>query len=379
MARRFGRPPSTAGYQTQQTVQVYEEALSRHTQKVRWMKSIRCPCVNANSSQPNPKCSVCYGRGFIYKPPVGPFHVLDEMSPHDAMGKIYQWYQYLVLNTVRVRMKGVWQIIDPLIQPIDGSYIQLSEPYPRNYYRLFTSYSFDPTFSVVNEDSEVYSPNVLRTIETRTIDKGKTFEGTILSVSRVYNVTKTESYVITGSEKEFIYLLNMGTWVSGDVLQVDYKYVKPFDLLVVGVTPKMRYEQPWIMEESDALIMTPYWVKPSPNDLFTALSQEQRGEAIIEPKVGDDEVRNYFDISSVVMIVDKSGVEYSPLTSVSILARNKIHWLVTKPTVPYTIQFTYHPTYTSISNYSAIRTAENKEFINRINVRLFDRINERRI
>jgi hypothetical protein len=44
---------------------------------VLWMKSHACPCAgDTGSAQPQPLCNACFGRGFYWDPPQGPFIVL---------------------------------------------------------------------------------------------------------------------------------------------------------------------------------------------------------------------------------------------------------------------------------------------------------------
>jgi hypothetical protein len=265
-----------------------------------------------------------------------------------------------------------------LVDPQPSDYIQLSPPYPKAWESLTMNYEWTPEIAVTGEDSIVYGENLLRTIATQFDENGKSFEGSIKNVNRVYNVTKDEAYTVSEAIKEYIYLQGMGTWEVGDTLEVDYVYVRPFEFLLVGVSARLRYEQPYILDDADAILITPYWAQVSPDDIFTALAMEQTGRAVINPSVGsgNDLVTAYYDLSELKMVIDRNGIEYSVGVGndVEVYGRNELKWNVTKPSVPYTAQFTYHPTYTALTNLHSLRNAENKAFVNRVSVKQLDHV-----
>jgi len=360
-------------FKTFQTPGAYEDALNRHAQYVRWTRALSCPCIQAHTRQADPNCSVCKGRGKVYKTP-GVQFVTYETARHDSNGRVYPLYPPVAGTPTVIRQGAELALAGS--QPSDGSYIQLNPPYPKAWQELFINYQYNPLISVTKEDSDVVDTNTLRTIASRFVDRGKSFEGSIDSVSRVYNVDKGETYTVVVAYKEYIYLAAMGTWGSGDVLEVDYEYVKPFQFLLLGISEKLRYEKPYILEQAQATLVTPYWAKPAPDDLFTMLSGEQYASAIIDPthSAGTDVVRNYFDLSRLVELFDKSGNEYTIGTDVELFGRNEIKWNVTKPKVNYSIQFTYHPTYVALVEFPTIRSAENKDFVNRMQLMQHDHV-----
>lgn len=369
-------------FRTFQTPQKYEDALGRHGQWLRWVSGVTCPCLNTNTMQPDPHCTICTGRGRIYKSP-GKFRLLNERARHDSFGKVYPLKPPVVDGSAAVYRQGVSLAISGS-QPADGSYVQLDPPYPKQWQVVTLDYEYDPDISVTDEDSTVYDDTafILKTVATQFNEKGKAFEGSIKTVSRVYNVDKAETYTVTAAFKEYIYLSAMGTWASGDVLQVDYLYQAPFDFLLVGISPKIRYSQPYVLTEADAILVTPYWAQVAPDDLLTAMAVEQIGRAIVEPSitgVGNDEITSYYDLSRLLRVIDRSGNEYTtgPGKNVEIFERNELKWNVTKPATSYVAQFTYHPTYTALTDMHTLRNAENKAFVNRVGVRQFDRVSDR--
>lgn len=370
---------ASSQFRTFQTPQNYEQALARHGQWLRWTAGVTCPCLNYETFQPNPACSLCRGRGRIYKAP-GKFRLLDEISRHDSFGRVYPLYTPIVASSAIVHRQGSI-LTQAGSQPSDYSYVQLDPPYPKAWQKVTMDYEWNPDISVTDENSTVYGTNLLRTVATRFAERSKNFEGSIKSASRVYNDTKDETYTVVSAYKEYIYLQAMGTWEVDDVLEVDYIYQKPFNFLLVGITPRMRYEQPYVLEEADAILVTPYWAQIAPDDLLTAMAVEQIGRAVVNPKVtaGNDEISAYYDLSRLLRIIDQAGTEYSvgSGTNVEIFERNELKWNITKPVIPYVAQFTYHPTYTALGSMHSLRNAENKAFVNRISVKQFDRVHSR--
>lgn len=362
-----------ATFKTYQKVQAYEEALTRHGQQVRWTRSTKCPCIASDTLQPNPMCTICNGRGSIYSVP-GRFAIRQEIARHSA-ANVYPAYTPVIPGTIKVTHQGVVQTLG--IQPIDGAYVVLANRLP-GYYRLIIDYEFDSILSVEDEDSTKSGLNTLQTVATLTTHHGQQVEGTVASVSKVYNVTRDENYDVLSFYKEYIYLDNMGSWQTGDIMEVSYTYVNPFNFVISGVSPKMRYSGVYIADEADAILLTPYWAKISPDDLFTALTQEQNGQLIIDPDVvgvgGPDVIRNCFDVARLSTVVDVYGNYYNIGTDVVLHERNQILWLTTKPTVKYAVEYYYHPTYRALTNFQTLRHAENKDFVNKVNLKLFDRM-----
>lgn len=369
---------SGAFFKTYQTVAAYEKALERHGQYIRWTRALICPCLNPVTMQPNTKCPLCHGRGRLYRTP-GNMHVRYELASHTNHGVITPKHTPVVVGTAKVYRQGT-SVTLAAPQPADGMTIVLNPPYWKDWERLTMEYEFSPKISVTAENCQVVSTNTLRTIATIFRYRGKEFQGTVDSVSRVYNVTKSETYVVSDFKKEYIYLSSMGTYTPGDVLQVDYQYVQPYNFLLIGITEKMRYASPYIVPEATSVLVTPYYCKVSPDDLLTALSADLIGSAIVDPTqtAGNDVINNFYDLSKILEVIDTTGTRYTPGVDCELYGRNEIKWLVTKPTLKYAVQFFYHPTYIALKEYSTLRNSENKEFVNKINLIQYDQVNAKR-
>lgn len=358
-------------FKTYQTVRYYEQALARHGQWCRWTRALTCACITA-TRQPDINCPLCKGRGHIYKNP-GPFEIRQEVAKHDGNGVVTPKYTPVVGNITAWKSNAS---IPLGTQPVDGSHIKLGTPYPLSHQRVRVGYDYSPLLSVVGENSQVYGLNTLRVIAARFYDKGKEYEGSISDVTRVYNVTKDEIYAVTLAQKEYVYLENMGTWSVDDVLEVDYTYVQPFDFVLHSISARKRYERAYVIDSADATLITPYWAQLRPDDLITSLSAILPAVSIINPTLvaGNDEVADYYDLAYLTDVIDKNGVVYTIGTDVVLYGRNEIQWLTTKPIVNYTVHFMYHPTFVTLNTYDTSRHSENKSFVNRNNMMMYDKV-----
>lgn len=354
-------------FQTFQTKRRYDEAIGRHGQWVRWMKSTKCPCVDPVDGQPDPQCDQCIGRGWVYRPPKT-FTILQEVSRRDGQGRVYP--RHTPVSNVLAVKRNSTDVPFASPQPSED-YIKLDPPYPPHYAPLTVDYEFSVEESVTADTPEVIGSGILRVQGTDFSDQGKRFEGTITGVTRVENLTRNETYTVSRFEKEYIYLDGMGTYQNGDELGVDFTYVGPFYFVLSQITQKMRYESAYVLADASAQLVCPAWAMPSDGDIFTQLAGEIPSREVVEPAAssGDDEIHTYFDIAYLVYAVDQGENEYTPGEDFELVGRNKIHWISPKPSSPYTVEFTYHPTFVSIVEQTSMRRAENKEFANKINLK----------
>jgi len=363
-----------------QTRDAYERVLSHHGQWFRWMKAFTCPCLNEITIQPDPQCQVCQGRGFIYRNPQT-VTIFQEYPRHDNLGRVYLEFPLKGndLSLLKIRDKS-GQILLFGSQPPDYSYIQLAT-WPLPYEPITADYEAVITRSVVNEDSEVISSTskILRALAPRIYTEGRTVSGAVESVSRVYNRTKLESLIAISINKDYIYLDDMGTWAQGDILEVDYTYTPPLNLVMYGVSQKMKWEKAYIGEDASAVLVSPYYIRPFADDIFTALSQEQVDQEIIDPTttVGNDILAHVFDVCRLEAIIQADGVMYDLASSVELFGRNEIKWKIAKPTMKCIVHFTYHPTYRGLPNKASVRHAENKSFAIRTSMTMFDRVSSK--
>lgn len=368
---------STAGWKTQQIPSKFEAALGRHSQAVRWIQSIVCPCLQQNTQQADPTCQYCQGRGWRRKLATN-LKIFQEPHTCYTRGKVK------LDHTPYIGTPTVWhqgkKIAISATQPADNSYIQFDYPYPDLYNVLYIDYEFSPEVSITSENSSVIGTNTLQTIATQATSQGANYAGSINTVTRVYNSTRSESYIVSSTSNDFIFLSGMGSWQSGDVLKVDYTYVPPYKFVISGVSPKMSWDSPYITESSDAILLVPSFVKVSTGDLFTMMVGEELGSEVVNPNTttGNDELRTYFDIKSITSITLKDNTLVDD-TTYQLFGRNQIKWISAKPTQNFTVQFFYNPTFAALPSKPNMRFAENKRFVSRVPLRLYTRTSSQEV
>ena len=368
---------------TYQTVSRYEAALSRHAQWCRWIKVLICPCITDTTQQPLVDCPVCHGRGELFSSP-GPFTVIDEDIFPDYYGHLNIQNGPFITGTpsvyqnVNSQLNEYNQIALAPVQPVDNSYIQLAFPWPSVSTKLYANYRFVQDTSIVAENCNVIRLNILEATSLAFNYKGRIYQGDIVDCTRVYNKTKDEYYVVDFSAKQFIYLKGMGSWSNGDTLQVDYTFMQPYQMVVHSVSPQRAWRDGFILDSSDAVVQSAYYYDVYASDLITPLSMEVEASEVIDPRADPnnwDILKSVYDVGVIYAIIDQSGKEYDPVSSVAIVNRNELHWIGPKPSIRYTVKFMYHPTFVGMPSMDTSRSSENKKFVNRINVKLRDKIN----
>jgi hypothetical protein len=314
----------------------------------------------------------------------GPFTIIDEDIYPDYYGRLNIQNAPFISGTPSVYQNVNSQknqynelALNP-VQPPDNSYIQLAFPWPTTNIKLYANYRFEQTTSIVDENCNVIRANILEAIGLSFNYKGRIYQGDIVKCTRVYNKTKDEFYEVDFSAKQFIYLKNMGAWSNGDTLQVDYTFMQPYQMVVHSVSPQRAWRDGFILDSSDAVVQSAYYYDIYASDLITPLSMEVESSEIVDPRANPnnwDILKSVYDVGIIYAIIDQSGREYDPIASVAIVNRNELHWIGPKPTTRYTVKFMYHPTFVGMPSMDTSRSAENKKFVNRINVKLRDKIN----
>ena len=401
---------SASQFRTFQNVRAYESALGRHAQSVLWTRGITCPCISNDTQQADLDCVVCRSRGIIYRSP-GPQKVYNELVKHDRSGRVFPRYAPIVVEngfSVRVPSRdgtGGTAKIPVTISVVDGKQrINIDPPnIPPEFDVVYMDYSFNPTKKVENGGGVVLDETngvINIQVPVRTL-YGKQIEGRLLEVSAIRfdsddeNVPEQTLDLATNVERfEAGYLIDhdnvkietpsqltdaiaLATTNDADYrIEVDYTYTEPFQFLISNISERQRYTSPYITKEADASLTVPSWVRISPNDLFTVLAAEQISDEVLRPRARrNDIIRGAWDVVRVLEIQDMNGNSY-PETAVEIQGRNELKWLVEKPNVPYSVQFLYNPTYVAIESYPSLRTAENKQFPQKINLKKWTRTSE---
>ena len=353
-----------------QDVQRYEQALARHSQKTRWLRGTLCPCLDPSTSQPKLGCPLCRGRGRLYSY-VTSASVIGEQIKHNSYG---------ALTPMKANVVSVERVVDRAgteltVDSFTDTEIQLTSPFPLKVDRVYANYTFTMQRSATDEDSDVVGVSTLRVVAPRFYYQNKHFSGSVTAVTKIYNVTKEENYIVSTFARDYIYLVSMGTWEVGDTLEVSYTYVPPLEFLIVGISMKMRYDLPYVLDNGQLSMTVPYYYWISPGDLITLLTSQQISDMIIDPTLtaNNDVIAKVYDVAKLLQVVGEDGTRYAIGTDLQLFGRDEIKWLVSKPTQQYVVEFLYHPTFATLLDQVGMRNAENKSFVKRVQLINFDR------
>lgn len=337
-----------------QHTQLYEEALSRHAQDVRWYSSIPCYCVD-DLSRPNPQHKECRGRGFLYLP------MKEERVQEDVIS--------LGGNIITLK-NNIKQINRIMRGPIDidydsfvGNTITLKTSLDKAVY-LIVDYSKD--LERVFTGLAVYEGNNIVKANITTVDskEGK-FTGEITEVMVLTNITKNTPIKVLDFWEDRVAI--DGIPDEGDILQITCKYLIPFKFIINNLTQKEK-DQIAIFQEADASLTFPGLLSIGKGDLIMLLRAEQKSHAVgIYPGSGNY-LLPFFHVSSIISIIDTIG----ELTNYTLVKNREIQFNDRKPNGKFSMIFNYNPTFTIWSEASALRYAENKAFVKRVPLKRYE-------
>lgn len=323
--------------------------------------------------------------------------VYDELVSHDESGYISQRYTPITPESQDVRLPsrddtGGTSVVnstltaDGRIRIDDVSDIEIFEP-------VYLDYKFNPVRSATERfpvrgaplSRQFHGNAILQLDVGSTMIRGKQYGGRLIELTRI-NVMdvsgdtpvlrETLSLDLVEAQLNYDAILISNPNLSaisarypgqGLELWVTYTYTMVFQFLISGISEKQRWTSPFITKEADVQLTAPHWTRISPNDVFTLLSAEQIGEEVIDPSAYNDGqlhmIRSYFDTHRILEVVDLDGNYHD---DVHLVGRNQVWWPNGAPNTRYTVQFLYHPSYTSIESFASLRNAENKAFVNKI-------------
>lgn len=371
MSSRPHQPP-TQNFPVFQHRDVYEAALARHGQSLRWMRGITCTCISSDTSQADPSCLLCYGRGVRYSAP--------ESSQFNE--RVLSVDGLIILQFSPIG--GVVTVFDErteqqlAVTSVVQNRVQLSST-PSGHSPLLVSYNAGFQKSVVNVLCTVVDsgdPNYLWLqpggVDVRSF--ATAFEVSILTTPAPAVLDSASVTVPVLSVDRNLLRIARPVTLNGPY-RASFSYIKPFKFLLHSVSEKMKWDTGYVAEEADAVLVVPWYIKLGVQDVVTMLSGRQAANAVLMSTAGvTDPIRNYFDVVELVRAYNASGVELD-ISKASIVNRNEILWQSGfRPTGKYSIQFLYRPTFVVLPSLPTLRNAEDSAFVNRVSVSEYTRL-----
>jgi len=343
-----------------QNVQLYEGALRRHGQYMRWYTSSRCYCID-EMGRADPACKACLGRGELYSP-VTEVRRIDRGMSFGSN-----------IITTKANIKSINRVFNN--QNVDLDYssflndtITLSTMLKKG--RMYhIDYNEDLTEDYVDE-ATYEGRGLIRVpiIGVSTIYGD--FIGELITVNSVTNTTTSESVNVVSFWEN---LILTDTYVDeADELEVDCTFVNPVRFLISGISSKERYELSHVAPEADAQLTVPGFYYMGAGDIITLLKAEQRASMVGNSDGSDFHRLPFFHVKSIFKIIDEVGI----IADAVLIRNNEIEWGSRIPE-KFSITLTYNPTFAVLPDLPTMRYAEDKVFPRKVMLKQWDMFSRR--
>jgi len=346
-----------------QTPELYESALARHGQYVRWYSSLPCFCVD-DVGRADPQCMVCYGKGSIYHPVVAK-RTVEEGA---GMKNKYIYPTGKIQSVNRVYKGDNTELSYSTYTP---TYIELDVPLKSGSF-YYVDYMEDLTENYTGVATYLGNGLIRVPIEMRSTIHGD-FIGEIYSITYLRNVTQgNKEMQVVGHWEDLVLTLDAPD--PGDVLEISCSSVYPIRMLVVGIQQKDRNENFGVIQDGDLSLTFPGYLPVGPGDLVTLLKAEQKSAVVSSYVDEQTEIEiPFFHVKEIIMIQDEIG----EVTGASIIKNNKLLFGDRKPKGRFSISFTYNPTFIILDSLPSLRYGENKVFPKKVMLKRYDMFNRK--
>lgn len=359
----------------------YEALIERHGQWVRWRVASKCPCVKANTQQPDIHCKKCGGLGVLYgyqrKAAVSQTVMVRDNSGiieldadftdcplircYDNAGNVYgnakKTGSFVQLNTEKLPAKGVYitaLMTENVLKTIAHA---KAESIGNGYYRV----------------------HGLRSSRTKTEGLYHTAPGDIENIGTVRD-TEGNVYEIGEIRQDCIFIKSSIGTLPQTLLAENVQYIPPFTFVILNQNLSKSDAQVMQDNNGDAVLIFPYAYDVSADDVITVLSGTYTQKSITAKK--DDEydvIPAYF----VDEIVKCSGAERDYIEGVDFIlcGTNYLKWLcddTPEDGEGYSITYKVYPTYKVVKAIPQIRTSENQRMPKKAVIKLYDTYGEAR-
>ncbi len=352
-------------YKTSFHAGIFEKAINRHGQYVRWYSSLPCPCMD-ELSRPNPNHRECFGRGLLYSP-ITEKRILEEAFSYGGR-------EIKSLS----KIKRLLSVTTTMGQPLDVTSYQDKTIVMKDILNRGSYYMLDYVVDLVEEYEGPATYAGLGIIEvplTPSVVAEGTFIGTILEITELINVTQDIPIAVQSFWENRIYTRTAIN--NGDQITIKCKMLQPTKMLITSVkgtepgSPMYSKDAnkmaAW--QNFDAICTYPGYMMLGQNDLITLLRAEQKMSAVGTLTPGETFYKvPFFHLRNLVSIRDSIG----PIDNVSIARQSDLVFGGRKPNGRFSFSFTYLPTFIVSGESSVLRYGENKEFPKRIGLQRYE-------
>lgn len=359
----------------------YEALIDRHGQWVRWRVASKCPCIKANTQQPDIHCKKCGGLGVLYgyqkQATVSQTVMVCDSSGiieldgafidclltrcYDNAGHIYENAKktgsFVMLNAEKLPSKGVYVTAIMTATVLKTVEHTQAESIGNGYYRVAG----------------------LRSSRTKTEGLYHTAPGDIESIGTVCD-TEGNAYEIGEIRQDCIFIKDLQGVPPATLLVEQVQYIPPFTFVILNQNLSKSDAQVMQDNNGDAVLTFPYTFDVSADDVITVLSGTYTQKSVVAKKDAEyDVIPAYF----VDEIVKCSGIErdYMEGTDFILCGTNYLKWLCDdrpEDGEGYAITYKVYPTYKVVKAIPQIRTSENQRMPKKAVIKLYDTYGEAR-
>lgn len=344
----------------------YEEQIIKHGSYVMWKASQACPCVDDESNSPDPNCELCGGSGYIY-------YDKTEFSVKRESIQIINNVGYVkygnILSIDRIYADDLFVIDYYGNQIIFNKIIGKSQ-------NIEIDYTYTNFIKQCNIEG-IYKGHGIIEVPSLWFQsiRGSKISYELVNVSKMENLnTGGDILTFIDAFKNFILVDEIDTSASiGDKIMVDAEYIKPHLMLISGISEKMRRNSSYMLPEAEASLTVPNHIMINEGDIFT-LSMSEQAFSLVKEFHKDVDVLDHYDVSKILNVVDKNGVEYEDGVHFIQISRDKIKVLDSIMLLgKYSIKYLYRVMFKAMSNLPSLRYGENQPMPRRIMLKQYSR------
>lgn len=346
----------------------YVALISRHGQFVRWRQALKCSCVTENN-QPNIRCSVCRGTGYIYTHQIETEKAIaitigasktvtipDEYLDDDIIA-IYDFYQ----NELTYKRYGKYiEFFGVLAHSGDIVTIVFNKKFEKKIIKTVLE----------NVGGGYYRIPGCRSSLSTTSGVYYTSAGDIVSVGSI----KADGNVISVREKrQDMLLLSVPEGFTGLIEAEDVVWIPPFRFLILNQNFSKIDTKIIETTGGDAIMSYPYNYDVSDNDVITILSGTNKNKEVVR-RIGDGEKDNLnaFFVADIDRVFTTKK-EYKKGKDFALAGSNTLLWLAEdrpKNGEAYSVVYDVYPTYTVLQSLPGLRTSEDQRIPRRVVLKL---------
>lgn len=359
----------------------YEALIERHGQWVRWRVASKCPCIKANTQQPDIHCKKCGGLGVLYgyqkQATVSQTVMVCDSSGiieldgafidclltrcYDNAGHIYENAKktgtFVMLNTEKLPSKGVYVTAIMTATVLKTVEHTQAESIGNGYYR------------VVN----------LRSSRTKTEGLYHTVPGDIEHIGTVHD-TEGNTYEVGEIRQDCIFIKNLPEVPPKTLFIEQVQYIPPFTFVILNQNLSKSDAQVMQDNNGDAVLTFPYTFDVSADDVITVLSGTYTQKSVVAKKDAEYDVIPAYFVDEIVKCSGKER-DYMEGTDFILCGTNYLKWLCDdrpEDGEGYAITYKVYPTYKVVKTIPQIRTSENQRMPKKAVIKLYDTYGEAR-